>query len=83
MKWIHVRRMNEDSGGLRMSGMADRVKISLNDGQDLWAAIDAACSFMERVYAGGHYSKISVHRKWSEHNPLISGKIARPSAYHW
>lgn len=35
------------------------------------------------MFAEGFYSKITVHRHWSRHNPEISGKIARPSAYRW
>ncbi|MEZ6134401.1 MAG: AMP nucleosidase [Pirellulaceae bacterium] len=46
-------------------------------------AIAAACDFMERIYAAGNYIKVSVHRHWSKHNPDISGKIARPTAYRW
>lgn len=38
---------------------------------------------MEQAYAAGRYSKITVARSWSKHNPVISGKIARPSAYRW
>jgi AMP nucleosidase len=45
--------------------------------------IEAACDQMEQTYAAGRYSKITVTRSWSKHNPVISGKIARPSAYRW
>jgi AMP nucleosidase len=63
--------------------MSDNMKICGADEERLIASIDAACDWMEEVYAGGSYSKITVHRKWSKHNPTISGKIARPSAYRW
>ncbi len=45
--------------------------------------IEAACRRMEQDFADGYYSKITVLRRWSKHNPEISGKIARPSAYRW
>lgn len=45
--------------------------------------IEAACDEMEQTYSAGRYSKITVTRNWSKHNPIISGKIARPSAYRW
>jgi AMP nucleosidase len=45
--------------------------------------IEEACRLMEDIYAGGRYSRITVVRHWSQHNPTISGKIARPSAYRW
>ncbi len=38
---------------------------------------------MEETYAQGSYSKVTVLRHWSKHNPIISGTIARPSAYRW
>ncbi len=59
------------------------IKISGHEGDDLRMAIDAACSQMEQIYAQGRYSKITVQRNWSKHNPIISGKIARPAAYRW
>ena len=59
------------------------MKIEPNANQDLAAQIEAACDQMEQAYAAGRYSKITVARSWSKHNPVISGKIARPSAYRW
>ena len=47
------------------------------------AAIEQACDHMEETYRAGRYSKITVFRTWSEHNPTISGKVARPSAIRW
>ncbi len=49
----------------------------------LQTKIEEACQLMEEIYASGMYSKITVVRHWSKHNPTISGKIARPSAYRW
>ena len=45
--------------------------------------IEAACLRMEETYRDGYYSKISVVRNWSKHNPELTGKIARPRAYRW
>lgn len=59
------------------------MKILLGPDVDLSDRIEKACDFMERTYAQGRYSKITVTRHWSKHNPVISGKIARPSAYRW
>ena len=50
---------------------------------DLDAKIAEACDLMERIYAAGHYPKVTVRRHWSAHNPVISGEMARPSAYRW
>lgn len=49
----------------------------------LLARIDDACDRMEKIYAIDCYSKITVTRHWSKHNPVISGEIARPAAYRW
>jgi AMP nucleosidase len=54
---------------------------SSND--ELFVSIVDACDRLERIYADGCYPKISVHRGWSRHNPVISGEIARPGAYRW
>jgi AMP nucleosidase len=59
------------------------LKILLSPDGDFSEKIEAACDFMEQTYAQGRYSKITVTRHWSKHNPVISGKIARPSAYRW
>ncbi len=63
--------------------MNETIKIEGSDDGGLVASIDAACDWMETVYANGNYAKVTVHRQWSKHNPTISGKMARPSAYRW
>lgn len=50
---------------------------------ELCDQIAAACARMEQTYEDGFYSKLTVYRQWSKHNPEISGKIARPRAYRW
>jgi AMP nucleosidase len=59
------------------------LKILFGPDVNLPQEIEAACDFMEETYLQGRYSKITVTRHWSKHNPVISGKIARPSAYRW
>ncbi len=59
------------------------MNIFLEPNAQLLDQIDAACDLMERTYAEGRYAKITVTRHWSKHNPVIYGKIARPSAYRW
>lgn len=51
--------------------------------EDVRLQIEAACTRMEETYAKGFYSKVSVYRHWSKHNPELTGKIARPRAYRW
>lgn len=59
------------------------MKIGPSLESDLPQLIEAACDQMEQNYANGRYSKITVTRQWSKHNPVISGKVARPAAYRW
>lgn len=55
---------------------------SVND-KELETQVEKACNLMESIYQGGDYPKLMVKRSWSEHNPIITGEIAVPSAYRW
>ncbi|TWT50201.1 AMP nucleosidase [Rubripirellula amarantea] len=59
-----------------------RIDPTLSE-DEVRSQIEAACTRMEQTYADGYYSKISVFRNWSKHNPELTGKIARPRAYRW
>lgn len=59
-----------------------RIDPNLSD-DGLCEQIKIACERMEQTYQDGFYSKLTVHRHWSKHNPELSGKIARPRAYRW
>lgn len=63
--------------------MSESFRIKPTSVDQLPAAIDEACQLMESYYAKGRYPKVTVTRHWSKHNPTISGKIARPTAYRW
>lgn len=64
--------------------MVDTFQIDPVVSEDgLCDQINAACEVMEQHYENGFYSKLTVFRHWSKHNPEISGKIARPRAYRW
>lgn len=54
-----------------------------NQHQGLLQRIEEACQTMEQIYSDGRYARVTVLRGWSAHNPTISGKIAKPSAYRW
>lgn len=41
------------------------------------------CDELERIYDGGDYPALTVQRPWSQHNPTISGELARPRALRW
>lgn len=53
------------------------------DPPDVETRVDEICEQIERIYADHRYAKVTVRRHWSKHNPSISGKLARPSAYRW
>ncbi len=59
-----------------------RIDPSLS-ADSLCEQIKTACERMEQTYEDGFYSKLTVYRHWSKHNPELSGKIARPRAYRW
>jgi AMP nucleosidase len=63
--------------------MRNSIVIDKENSPDLLAAIEQACDYMQEIYEQGRYARISVVRKWSVHNPVIAGKIARPNAYRW
>lgn len=64
--------------------MTERLKIQPGEGEaELRVRIRNACERMEKIYELDSYSRITVIRRWSKHNPTISGEIARPSAYRW
>ena len=64
--------------------MEEHYQIDPNQpGEGLCEQIKTACERMEQTYEDGFYSKLTVYRHWSKHNPELSGKIARPRAYRW
>lgn len=66
--------------------MKDTLVISHSDfstSEERLEATENACDLMEKIYEGGKYVKMTVHRDWSEHNPEISGEMAQPGALRW
>ncbi len=64
--------------------MTETLRIIAGEGEDdLRSRVSDACDRMEKIYELDCYSKITVVRHWSHHNPTISGEVARPSAYRW
>lgn len=43
----------------------------------------ALCDELEAIYQAGHYPALMVERPWSQHNPTLSGELARPRALRW
>lgn len=59
------------------------TKDVFSNEKELENLIEDACDLMEKIYAEGDYPKLTVKRTWSEHNPIITGELAVPSAYRW
>jgi len=59
------------------------TKEDFSNEKELNALIEKSCDMMESIYNGGDYPKLMVKRTWSEHNPIITGEMAVPSAYRW
>jgi len=47
------------------------------------AAIDQLCDAMDAADKEGCYPQLTVERPWSEHNPVLEGEFASPSAIRW
>lgn len=66
--------------------MDERLEItgeSFSTDEERSEIVDKACNLMEKIYQDGDYPKLMVKRIWSEHNPIITGEMALPSAYRW
>jgi len=59
------------------------TKEAISNEEELISLAQEACDLMEEIYQNGDYPKLTVKRDWSEHNPIITGEIAMPSAYRW
>jgi AMP nucleosidase len=47
------------------------------------AAIDQLCDAMDAADKEGCYPQLTIERPWSEHNPVLEGEFASPSAIRW
>jgi AMP nucleosidase len=45
--------------------------------------IEQLCQAMEDADLAGYYSRLTVERPWSAHNPVLDGEFAAPGAIHW
>lgn len=51
--------------------------------EQLEAMSNSACDHLEEIYNSNAYPKLVVERSWSNHNPVISGELARPDTIRW
>jgi AMP nucleosidase len=66
--------------------MKDLMKVAPVLGESpeaLGARIEELLTYMAEVDAAGFYPQLTVERKWSEHNPRISGEFAKPRVFNW
>jgi AMP nucleosidase len=45
--------------------------------------VEELCATMEAADEAGHYPRLTVERPWSEHNRVLEGEFASPSAIRW
>jgi AMP nucleosidase len=45
--------------------------------------IEQLCRAMEKADQAGYYSRLTVERPWSVHNPVLDGEFAAPGAIRW
>lgn len=59
------------------------TKIIGESTAELSGRIDELLIRMEEIDSAGFYPQLTVIRKWSEHNPRISGEFAKPKVFNW
>jgi AMP nucleosidase len=47
------------------------------------AEVERLCDAMTEADRAGHYSRLTVERPWSAHNPVLEGEFAAPAAIRW
>jgi len=47
------------------------------------AEVERLCAAMEAADKAGHYSRLTVERPWSVHNPVLEGEFAAAAAIRW
>ncbi len=47
------------------------------------AEVERLCDAMEDIDRAGRYSRLTIERPWSAHNPLLEGEFAAPAAIRW
>jgi AMP nucleosidase len=47
------------------------------------AEVERLCDAMSEADRAGHYSRLTVERPWSAHNPVLEGEFAAPAAIRW
>ncbi|MBO0836486.1 MAG: hypothetical protein J2P28_13400, partial [Actinobacteria bacterium] len=45
--------------------------------------VERLCEAMEAADRAGRYSRLTVERPWSAHNPVLEGEFAAPAAIRW
>jgi len=45
--------------------------------------VERLCDAMEGADRAGRYSRLTVERPWSAHNPVLEGEFAAPAAIRW
>src|SRR6056297_110383 len=66
-----------------MNKRIEFTKDAFSNEEELVKLVEDACDMMEQIYDEGDYPKVTVKRTWSDHNPIITGELAVPSAYRW
>ncbi len=47
------------------------------------AEVERLCDVMAEADRAGRYSRLTVERPWSAHNPVLDGEFAAPAAIRW
>ncbi len=63
--------------------MTESVDFSALPPDQQAGRIEQLCQAMEALEKAGRYSRLTVERPWSRHNPVLDGEFAAPAAIRW
>jgi AMP nucleosidase len=66
-----------------MAGMTESADFSAIPANERAERIERLRRAMEDADEAGYYSRLTVERPWSAHNPVLAGEFAAPGAIRW
>ena len=45
--------------------------------------VELLCEHMDQLFDKGFYPHLEIYRRYSKHNPKLSGEMAHPKVFYW
>jgi AMP nucleosidase len=68
---------------MEMAGTIESADFASVPPEQRAERIEQLCRAMEGADGAGYYSRLTVERPWSAHNPVLDGEFAAPGAIRW